>query len=278
MKEYLAHEFSSEDKDLVSVIDELPLWSAPFGLSILNTIKMAKSLKVLDIGSGLGFPAIEIAQRLGDSSFVYGVDPWKQANERANLKILKYGLKNIKIIEGMAEKLPFENSYFNLIVSNNGINNVENVQTTFSECRRVSKPGAQFVFTMNLDGSMIEFYNIFKDELKKRNLFEAVKKMKEHIYHKRKPVNEMKELVSSYSFKIREIKEDIFYIRFVDAVSMFNHSFIKYWFLPSWKEVVEEKYHEQVFNSIEKRMNEASEIENEIKLSIPFATFDCERI
>ena len=32
MKDYLKHTFSSDDVELVSIIDELPLWSAPFGL------------------------------------------------------------------------------------------------------------------------------------------------------------------------------------------------------------------------------------------------------
>ncbi len=277
MNKYFEHRFNPEDKGLASVIDELPLWSAPFGMSILNLIRMKKGMKVLDIGSGTGFPSIEIAQRLGVSSFVYGIDPWKATNERAELKIKKYGLTNIKIIEVSAEKLPFEDAYFDLIVSNNGINNVESLPETFSECKRVIKPGAQFLFTMNLDGSMLEFYNILKEELEKRNLQDSIKKMREHIYHKRKPLNEMKELAISNCFSVREIKEDIFYLRFVDASSMFNHSFIKYWFLPPWKEIVDEHSRHEIFNSIEDRLNEISTKGNEIRLSIPFATFDCER-
>ena len=92
MKKYLNHTFSTEDKELVSIIDELPLWSAPFGLSLLNTIKLGNGFRVLDIGSGQGFPLIEIAQRLGESSMVFGIDLWKEANERASLKIKKYDL------------------------------------------------------------------------------------------------------------------------------------------------------------------------------------------
>ena len=32
MKEYLFHTFDRNNPNLVSIIDELPLWSAPFGL------------------------------------------------------------------------------------------------------------------------------------------------------------------------------------------------------------------------------------------------------
>lgn len=277
MKKYLKHKFSSEDKNLISVIDELPLWSAPFGMSLLNTIKMREGMKVLDIGSGLGFPLIEIAQRLGESSSIYGIDPWKAANDRVKLKIKTYAIKNVKVLKAHAEKLPFENSYFDLLVSNNGINNVGDLDITFSECERVSKHGAQFVFTMNLDSTMIEFYNILKSELEKRKLYDAAIKMREHIYHKRRPLNEMKKLLTMHRIKIKKISQDVFYLRFFDAASMLNHSFIKYWFLPSWKEITDEINQEEIFNSIENRLNKIKDKKGEIKLRVPFATFDCEK-
>jgi hypothetical protein len=49
-------------------IDELPLWSAHFGLKLLDSIKMKKNMNVLDIGSGLGFPAIEVAMRFNQKA------------------------------------------------------------------------------------------------------------------------------------------------------------------------------------------------------------------
>jgi SAM-dependent methyltransferase len=89
MKDYLEHTFSSEDVELVSIIDELPLWSAPFGLQLLDTVELKPHINALDVGCGLGFPLIELAQRLGVSSKVYGIDPWKRALERAHVKIGK---------------------------------------------------------------------------------------------------------------------------------------------------------------------------------------------
>ncbi|MBI5325630.1 MAG: class I SAM-dependent methyltransferase [Ignavibacteriae bacterium] len=115
----------------ISTVDELPLWSAPFGLKLLDVIKMKPEMNVLDIGSGLGFPAIEIAMRLGNSGKVFGVEPWKEARERANEKIRLLGLNNIDIIDGVAEELHFENDFFDLVVSNNGINNVQDIVKSF---------------------------------------------------------------------------------------------------------------------------------------------------
>ncbi|MFH1197875.1 MAG: methyltransferase domain-containing protein [bacterium] len=278
MKKYLSHTFEIDDKELISVIDELPLWSAPFGLSLLDTIKIGKGMKVLDIGSGLGFPMIEIAQRLGESSVVYGIDPWEPANERARKKAAKYGIKNVEVINGAAENLPFENSYFDLIVSNNGINNVSDLLKTLEEIRRVSKKGAQFVFTMNLEDTMIEFYNALREELEIDNDTDAITKVREHIYQKRRPVSEIVDLLQSCDFGINSVKEDIFYLRFADAETMFNYSLIKYWFLGSWKSLVATDKLEDVFERVEMRLNEIASSKNEIKLSVPFISVDCETI
>lgn len=278
MKKYLNHTFSENDKELIAIIDELPLWSAPFGLSLLDTIKLGKGLKVLDIGSGTGFPLIEIAQRLGESSKVLGIDPWEEANERANLKIKKYNLKNVEIIKGTAENLPFDDSYFDLIVSNNGINNVHDLPRTLKECRRTTKSGAQFVFTMNLDDTMKEFYNALQEELGKRSLHESIKKMTEQIYNKRRPMKEITNLLRKNDFQVNEVKHDTFYLRFADTESMFNHSLIKYWFLEGWKSIIDEDMREEIFDKVEIKMNELCMKENEVKLSVPFVTVNCERV
>jgi ubiquinone/menaquinone biosynthesis C-methylase UbiE len=278
MKDYAVSKSIVMDKDLISVIDELPLWSAPFGLCLLDKIRIGRNLKVLDIGCGTGFPLIEIAQRLGDSSRVYGIDPWKDAINRAQIKIDTYGINNTVIVHGFAEKLPFANDFFDIIVSNNGINNVEDIKKTFAECSRVIKQNGQFLFTMNLDSSMLEFYNILKDELEKEKLKTAVEKLKSHIYEKRRPLNEIKELLNENGFNLDDISENKFYLRFADGSALFNHSFIKYWFLSNWHKIVEPKYIELIFNRVERRLNKYAEESGELKLTVPYVVINCSRL
>ena len=157
MHQWIKSKFDIDNPELVSVIDDLPLWSAPFGLKLLETVRLGKNLTVLDIGSGNGFPIIELSQRLGKTCNVFGIDPWPDAVKRINLKIKTWNIKNLKIIESQAESLSFEDNYFDLIVSNNGTNNVEDDQLVIKELSRVAKKGAQFVLTMNLPETMIEF-------------------------------------------------------------------------------------------------------------------------
>ena len=53
------------DATVVSAYDELPLWSAMAGLLLLEHVPLRPDMVVLDIGCGTGFPALELAERLG---------------------------------------------------------------------------------------------------------------------------------------------------------------------------------------------------------------------
>jgi len=96
MKKYLGNVF--DFKEFVKVSDECSVWSAPFGLKLLNYIDYKQNITAIDIWFGTGFPLTEIALRLGESSTVYGIDPWTDAIARANKKIEYYRITNIKII------------------------------------------------------------------------------------------------------------------------------------------------------------------------------------
>jgi len=277
LKKYLTPSFDINNAELVSVIDELSLWAAPFGLRLLETIKLKHNIKVLDIGCGLGFPVIELAQRLGNTSKVFGIDPWEKAIERSLFKIKKYGINNVEIIKGIAEELLFEDSFFDLVVSNNGINNVQDMKLALSECARVSKPDAQLVITLNLEDTMIEFYEVFQKVLKDNNFNKEIIKMRKQIYLKRKPLNEIEKLLKSFGFKVTDIYHDKFYLRFIDGTTMFNHSLIKYWFLGGWKSILDDNNLEKIFDEVESRLNSIAKEKGELQLTVPFVTIDCRK-
>jgi len=121
------------DHSLVSLLDELPLWSAPFGLKLLEKVVPRKNMTVLDFGYGTGFPLLELAMRLGDTCKVYGIDPWQAATARAKEKIRLYGINNVELLNiGETQNIASLQSLgqsFDLIVSNNGLNNVEDMES-----------------------------------------------------------------------------------------------------------------------------------------------------
>lgn len=274
MKNYLNFNYDLNSDDLTDVLDELPIWSAPFGLKLLENIKYKKNINVLDIGFGTGFPLTELAMRLGSSSVVYGIDPWEAGIKRAQKKINQYEINNIKILNSVCEKIPLPDNSIDLITSNNGLNNVSDLRQSLNECSRVIKQNGQFVQTVNLNKTMFEFYDVFEAVLKEMNLLSEIEKMHEHIYKKRKPLNEYLRLIENAGFKINNVIEDKFEYKFVDGTAMLNHFFIKLAFLEPWAEIVPAHLREKVFSNIESVINTQSADEGFFKLSVPFVLID----
>ena len=262
------------DEQLIKVYDDTPLWSAPFGLTLLDTIKYRKNINILDIGSGCGFPILDVAMRFGTTCKVYGIDIWESGVNKIREKISVLKLSNAEIIQANAEKLPFENEYFGLIISNNGLNNVEDIDKVFSECYRTLKSGGQFVFTFNLPGTMLEFYEIFKVVLKENNLLKEVHDVDVHISKKRKTQKEMSDLLCKHKFIVKSSMYYSFGYKFTDADSMFNYFTIKEFFLPLWLETLKEEDRENIFTEVLKRLNKKYDT---ITLTIPYTCIDCEK-
>lgn len=277
MDNYLKTSYNLNDAEVVSVIDELSLWSAPFGLKLLDKINYRKNITAVDIGSGLGFPLLEVAMRLGNSCKVFGIDPWEAAVERTKKKIEIYGISNVKMISGVAEKIPLPDNSIDLIISNNGLNNVNNLKAVLAECGRISRTGAQLVFNFNTDKTMNEFYSVLENVLLEKNMQKELDLMKKHIYKKRKPVEEFQILLENNGFTVIETLLDEFSITFVDGTTMLNHFLMKLAFIESWKEIIPEEKQGEIFKEIEKRLNKIAESKGSIKLTIPYILMNCEK-
>lgn len=269
MKKYLLDRPNLSGK--LDFLDELPFWSAPFGLKLLEYVDYKPHITVLDIGFGTGFPLIELAMRLGETSTVYGIDPWPEAHFTVNKKIEFYGITNTRLIEGMAESIPLEDNSVDLIVSNNGINNVNDIDKVFSECSRIIRNEGQFVMTMNLDKSLIEFYEVLEIVLAEMHLEKEIELMHRHIYEKRRPLEEIITMLQKHGFIVKNQEQDQFSYRFTDGTAMFNHYFVQMAFMEAWTNFLPEDKLDVIFDAVEMRLNEEAGRSGGIKLSVPFA-------
>jgi len=268
MKKYLTNDF--DFAKLIDVFDELPLWSAPFGLKLLDYVDYKTNITAIDLGFGSGFPLTEIALRLGDSSTVYGIDPWTDVFDRVRRKIEYYRLTNVRLIEGVAESIPLDDNSVDLITSNNGVNNVSDIDKVLSECSRIIKQGGQFIQTMNLDLSMHEFYDQLERVLSELGMIDEIQMMHEHITKKRPSIDWMVDRIQSQGFLIKDLIHDQFEYRFANGSAMLNHYFIRLAFMDSWISLLPADKLELIFDSIESRLNEDAKILGGVKLSIPF--------
>lgn len=157
------------DDNFVATYDEVSLWSSYFGQMLFENIDFQDNISILDLACGTGFPTFEVAQRFGKNCKVYGVDQWFEALNRATLKKTNYGVKNVEIIETSAENMCLQSNSIDLVTSNLGIKNFENVNNALKEINRVVKPNGKFIITTNVKGHFKEFYEIFKSVLTEEN-------------------------------------------------------------------------------------------------------------
>src|SRR5207247_1531115 len=134
--------------------DELTLWSAPFGLMLLDRVPIRSGLTILDVGAGTGYLSIELAERCGPDARVIAVDPWKSAMDRFRRKIALWRLDNIVLLDQDAATLDLPDESVDVIVSNLGINNFDQPDVVLSTCWRVARPGAVLLLTTNVLGSL----------------------------------------------------------------------------------------------------------------------------
>jgi len=259
---FLGFEADLSSPAIVSAYDELPLWSAMFGLLMLEHVPLAGVARALDIGCGTGFPLIELAERLGPTAQVDGIDLWPQALARAAQKIAARGTPNVHLHEASASALPFAPATFDLIVSNLGINNFDNPASAIAECRRVSRLGATLALTTNLQGHMREFYDMFDQVLSDD---ESRQRLRQDISH-RATVAGLRELLNSGGFEITRVVERETVLRFASGTALLNHHFIKLAFLDAWKKVVSTRQRE-VFAKLRDRLDAMGEL----RLTIPMA-------
>jgi arsenite methyltransferase len=264
---FLTFDPDFESPELLAAYDELPLWSAMFGLLLLEEVPLTNVTNVLDVGCGTGFPLIELAERLGARVQIHGIDPWSGGLKRAAEKIASRGTPNVTLHEGSASALPFPDASFDLIVSNLGVNNFEDRAAAIRECRRVARHGAMLALTTNLQGHMRELYAVFEDVL--RDDDDALQRLRAHVDH-RATVANVRELLENGGFTVTRVVEREGVMRFANGTALLNHYFIKLGFLDGWKKVVPGN-ERAVFTRLRDALDDLAKRNIELRLSVPIA-------
>ncbi len=115
-----------------------------------------KGARILDLGSGSGQDAYVLAQLVGESGEVVGVDATPEqlaiarAHEDWHRERFGYANSNVRFVEGDIEalrELDLEPASFDVIVSNCVINLVADKAAVFAAAHRLLKPGGELYFS-----------------------------------------------------------------------------------------------------------------------------------
>ena len=105
--------------------------------------RRAPAERVLDLGAGAGPPTLIAAQMVGEQGHVTGIDMTNEMLAKARAAAVEMGATNVEFVEGEAERLPFPDESFDVVISNGVIDLVPDKDAVFSELFRVLAPGGR---------------------------------------------------------------------------------------------------------------------------------------
>jgi arsenite methyltransferase len=122
----------------------------PFSLQPLS-----EGEQVVDIGSGAGFDSFVAAHQVGPTGKVVGVDMTEEMLAKSRATREKLGLGHVEFREGLAEDLPIEDGWADVVISNGVINLCPDKRVAFSEIYRVLRPGGRLQFADIANGKPV---------------------------------------------------------------------------------------------------------------------------
>jgi arsenite methyltransferase len=104
---------------------------------------LAPGERVLDLGCGAGTDTLVAAQMVGAGGRVTGIDMTPEMLAKARAAAAEMGVTNVEFVEGEAERLPFADASFDVVISNGVIDLVPDKDAVFGELYRVLAPGGR---------------------------------------------------------------------------------------------------------------------------------------
>ena len=130
-------------------VDDLPDIAVESFAGVANPFELRRiqvGERVVDIGSGAGFDSFLAAKASGPSGQVVGVDMTPQMLTKSRALARELDLDHVEFCEGLAEDLPVDDGWADVVISNGVFNLCPDKRTAFDEVLRVLRPGGTLQF------------------------------------------------------------------------------------------------------------------------------------
>jgi SAM-dependent methyltransferase len=116
---------------------------------------LANGERVVDVGSGAGFDSFVAAHQVGPTGRVVGIDMTEEMLAKSRATAGKLGLTHVEFREGFAERMPVDDGWADVVISNGVINLCADKKATFAEIYRVLRPGGRLQFADIANGKPV---------------------------------------------------------------------------------------------------------------------------
>jgi SAM-dependent methyltransferase len=146
------------------------MYSTPDVIEQRRIVRASLGLKpgqdVLDIGSGPGFLACEMAEAVGPGGSVRGIDPSDAMLSVARRRTQATGSAPVEFGPGQATGLPFPDGAFDVVTSTQVYEYVHDVPAALTEAHRVLRPGGRLL-VLDTDWDTIAWRSSDADRMRK---------------------------------------------------------------------------------------------------------------
>ncbi|HYC11082.1 MAG TPA: class I SAM-dependent methyltransferase [Nitrososphaerales archaeon] len=111
---------------------------------------------VADIGAGHGYFTVPAALIVGESGFVYSVEPDRTRSERIATRVASEGLRNVKVLNTGAERLSdIPSETVDLALSAFTLHHFHDAKAAKDEVKRILRKGGVFYVWDRVPGTII---------------------------------------------------------------------------------------------------------------------------
>jgi SAM-dependent methyltransferase len=138
--------------------DSAPFWEkhresirqmfAPVTPALIEDALIGRGYAVLDIATGPGDPALEVAAFVGPEGRVVGIDPVPEMVAAARRASDRHALRNTQFEVALADRLPFPADTFDAVISRFGAMFFSSPVDAVREMLRVLKPGKKLALSV----------------------------------------------------------------------------------------------------------------------------------
>jgi len=121
---------------------------------IIKFLRKNNPKKILDLGCGVVSVGSLLIKDFPESKII-GIDPLMDEYKRL------YDLdKNISWEKGYAESIPYNDNFFDAVISSNALDHVEDLKSSLVEIHRIIKNNGMFILNVHVFGENTTFRNV----------------------------------------------------------------------------------------------------------------------